>query len=94
MVASFDDVGPALDRDRLADRGRVREVDPVAVGLLQQLRLLVLGGGVEPEAVRLHREVAPVLAEPALAHVEDLLALEQRVDDAAHSLQAGAMCPQ
>ena len=32
---------------------RVREIDPVPVRLLQELGLLVLGGGVEPEARRL-----------------------------------------
>ena len=63
------------------------------VRLLQQLRLLVLGGGVQPEAVRLHREVAAVLVEPALAHVEDLLAFEQRVDDDRPFLQCRRHVP-
>ena len=80
-VASFTTSAQPSMRDRLADRRRVRELDPVPVRLLQQLGLLVLGGGVEPEAGGLHREVPSVLAEAALAHVEDLLALEQRVHD-------------
>ncbi len=50
-------------------------------GVLEQLGLLVLGGGIEPEAVGLHREVPTVLADPAFAHVEHLLAGEQRVHD-------------
>ena len=41
----------------------------------------MLRGRVEPAARRLDAEVATVLPEAALAHVEDLLALEQRVDD-------------
>ena len=40
------------DRDRLADRRRGREIDPVPVRGLEQLGALVLGGRVEPEAAR------------------------------------------
>ena len=75
------EVGPAVDHDRVADGRGAGEVDPVAVRLLEQLRLLVLRGRVEPEPGRLHGEVPALLADPALAHVEHLLALEQRVHD-------------
>ena len=63
------------------DGRRVGEVDPVGVGRLQQLGLLVLGGRGQPEPARRHVEVAAVLAQPTLADVDDLLALEQRVHD-------------
>ena len=65
------------------------EVGPVLVRGLEQLGLLVLGGRVEPEPARRHVEVAAVLAEPALAQVDDLLALEQRVHDRGPFLQRG-----
>ena len=92
MVATPTTSAQPSKRIGLADGRRRREVDPVPVRLLQQLGLLVLGGRVEPEAVRLHREVAAVLAEPALAHVEDLLAFEQRVDDDRPFLAMPAPC--
>src|SRR5450432_4371043 len=75
------DVGPAFDDDRLADRRGMRQIDPVPVRVLQELGLLVLGGGVEPEARRLQGEVPTVFSDAALADVEDLLALEQCVHD-------------
>src|SRR4051795_10135417 len=75
------DVGPPVDADRLTDRCCRRQVDPVPVRLLEQLRLLVLGGGVQPEAVRLQLEVPAVFVQAPLAHVDDLLTLEERVDD-------------
>ena len=81
IVATPTTSAQPCDRDRLADRRGVGEVDPVAVRRLHELGLLVLDGRVEPEPRRLHGEVAAVLADPALAHVEDLLAREQRVHD-------------
>ena len=52
-------------------------------------RPLVLERGVEPQPGRLDGEVAAVLADPALADVEDLLALEQRVHDGRPLLVGG-----
>jgi hypothetical protein len=74
------DVGPAGDRD-VAGRRLVRIRDPARVRPLQELGSLVLDRGVEPETGRLDREVPAVLADAALAHVENLLTLEQRLHD-------------
>ena len=90
MVADADDVGPARDREVARSAGsRRRRVDPAGVRGLQELRPLVLDRRVEPEPVGLHREVPPVLADAALADVEDLLALEQRLHDGGPFLVRG-----
>ena len=94
IVATLHDVGPALDRDGLTDGRGVRDVDPVAVRLLEQLRLLVLGGGIQPEPGGLQREAATLLTDAALAHVEHLLAVRRAWTTIAHSLYAGAIRPQ
>jgi ribosomal protein L35AE/L33A len=39
---------------------------------------LVLGSRVQPQPVGVQTEVAPLFAEASLAHVEDLLTLEER----------------
>ena len=82
-------VGPSRDRDRLADGRRGREIDPVPVRRLEELGALVLGGGVEPEAARGQLEMAAVFAQATLAHVDDLLAFEERVHDHGPFLQGG-----
>ena len=79
----------ADERDRGADGRGVGELGPVPVRRLQQLGALVLGRRVEPQPARGHVEVATVLAEPALAEVDDLLAFEQRVHDRRPFLERG-----
>src|SRR5206468_1562270 len=81
-LGDTDDVGPPGDPNDVGpDRSGVGLVDPALVRGLEQLALLVLGGRVEPNARALHIEMATVLAEAALAHVEDLLACEEGTHD-------------
>ncbi len=57
----LDDLGPARHRERLPDRSGGDEIDPVPVGRLEQLRLLVLGSRIQVEARRRDVEVTAVL---------------------------------
>ncbi len=50
------------------------------VGLAHQVVLLVVEGGVEEEALVLELEVLVLLADPALAQGQQLLALGERAD--------------
>ena len=60
-----------------------------AVRGLHQLGPLVLDRRVEPQPRGLKREVPALFAEPALADVEDLLALEEGLDDDRPFLECG-----
>ena len=65
-------VGPDTLLERAAQLG--------VVGLAHQVVLLVVEGGVEEEALVLELEVLVLLADPALAQGEQLLALGERTD--------------
>ena len=84
-----DDVGPTRDRDRVAHGRRRREIHPVAVCGLEQLAALVFRSGIQPQAPSGKIEMTPVFAYPALAQIDDLLALEERMDDRGPFLERG-----
>ena len=76
-----DEIGPALDPDRFTHRRAGAELDRVPVRRLEQLGTLVLRSRVQPQPVGAQPEVAAIFPQATLAHVDDLLALEEGAHD-------------